>query len=281
MPKVLFIQPTQRGADGALCKQSRIQLPGLVFPLLAAMTPDTWEVEVKIEVVDDIPLETDADLVGIGTMGHTVWRAVELAREFRARGKPVFLGGYMASLVAEMALEHVDSVVVGDAEISYPQLLRDFEKTGKLERIYRNPVESLAGLPVPRYRLLTEKPIGRMLPVQAGRGCPHLCSFCSIACLYRGRYLARKVDEVMRASSFSCSSTLTHDLPSRSSPSWVTLSRPKLRIWQPLRRTRSSSLGFLARASEHWLDHVIPNGSISWHSASRNLGLEMMLSSMR
>jgi radical SAM superfamily enzyme YgiQ (UPF0313 family) len=37
-----------------------------------------------------------------------------------------------------------------------------------------------------------------MLPVQAGRGCPHTCSFCSIACLYKGRYLTRPVDEVVR-----------------------------------------------------------------------------------
>ncbi len=37
-----------------------------------------------------------------------------------------------------------------------------------------------------------------MLPVQAGRGCPHACSYCSIYCLYRKRYLARPVEEVMR-----------------------------------------------------------------------------------
>lgn len=198
MPKILFIQPTQYGVDGALCKQSRIHLPGLVFPLLAALTPPHWEVELKLEVVDEIPLETDADLVGIGSMGHTIWRGAELAAEFRRRGKPVFMGGYMASMVPEKALEFVDSVVVGDAEISYPLLLRDFERHGRLERIYLNPVENLAGLPVPRYELLTAKPIGRMLPVQAGRGCPHLCSFCSIACLYQGRYLSRSVDEVLR-----------------------------------------------------------------------------------
>ena len=39
MPKILFIQPTQYGADKKLCKQKKIHLPGLVFPLLAAMTP--------------------------------------------------------------------------------------------------------------------------------------------------------------------------------------------------------------------------------------------------
>lgn len=198
MPKILFIQPTQYGADRDLCKQKKIHLPGLVFPLLAAMTPDHWEVEVKIEVVDEILFDTDADIIGIGTMGYAIYRGIEIAREFRKRGKLVVMGGYMASMVVNKALEYVDSVVVGDAERSYPQLLRDFEKNRKIRRIYHMPVESLDGLPVPKYELLMEKPIGNMLPVQAGRGCPHSCSFCCIASLYKGRYLYRPLEEVIR-----------------------------------------------------------------------------------
>lgn len=198
MPKILFIQPTQYGADHALCKQKRIHLPGLVFPLLAAMTPDHWEVEVKIEVVDDILYDTDADIIGIGTMGYAIYRGIEIAREFRKRGKLVVMGGYMASMVVDKALEYVDSVVVGDAEKSYPQLLMDFEKDRKIRRVYDMPIESLDGLPVPKYKYLMEKPIGNMLPVQAGRGCPHTCSFCCIASLYRGRYLYRPLEEVIR-----------------------------------------------------------------------------------
>ena len=197
-PRLLLIQPTQYGVDGSLCKQRRIYLPGLVFPLLAAMTPDHWEVEVALEVVDDIDYDADVDLVGIGAMGYAIYRGVEIGAEFRRRGKTVFMGGYMPSLVPERTLEFVDSVVLGDAEISYPKLLDDFERTGRLERIYDHPVDDLAGLPLPRYELLTEKPIGNTLPVQAGRGCPNTCSFCSIACIYRGRYMARPLDEVMR-----------------------------------------------------------------------------------
>ena len=198
MPKILFIQPTQYGIDNKLCKQKKIHLPGLAFPLLAAMTPKNWDVEVNIEVVDDINFDSDADIIGIGTMGYAIYRGIEIATEFRKRGKLVVMGGYMASTVMDKVQHYVDSVVVGDAEKSYPQLLKDFEKNRKIKKIYDLPVENLVGLPIPRYELLMEKPIGNMLPVQAGRGCNQTCSFCSIYSLYKGRYLTRPVDEVIR-----------------------------------------------------------------------------------
>jgi len=198
MPKILFIQPTQYADNGKLCKQRRINLPGLVFPLLAAYTPGNWDVELLIEVVDDIDFDTKADIVAIGTMGHATFRGIEIAQEFKKRGATVVMGGYMASMAYEEAIKYVDSVVIGDAEISYPQMLKDFEETGRLKSFYDNPVTDLNNLPIPRYELLTKKAIGGMLPVQAGRGCPFTCSFCSVACLYKGKYLFRPVDEVIR-----------------------------------------------------------------------------------
>ena len=59
-------------------------------------------------------------------------------------------------------------------------------------------MEDLSGLPVPRYEILTQKRTGFMLPVQAGRGCPHRCTFCSIAGMYQGDYMRRDVGEVVR-----------------------------------------------------------------------------------
>jgi radical SAM superfamily enzyme YgiQ (UPF0313 family) len=198
MPKVLLIQSSQYSSNGDIVKQEKLYLPGLVFSLLAAMVPENWEVEIKLEVIEEINFDTDADIIGIGAMGHAIYRAFDLAGEFKKREKIVFFGGYMASMIPEMALEFVDSVVIGDAEISFPMLLRDFEKSGRLQRIYDNPIEDLNYLPLPRYEFLAEKKIGDMLPVQAGRGCNHTCSFCSIACLYKGRHLVRPVDEVIR-----------------------------------------------------------------------------------
>lgn len=198
MPKILFIQPSQYLNSGGIVKQKKLFLPGLVFPLLASITPNNWEVEAKLEIIEDIDFESDADIIGIGAMGHSIFRAFDIAAEFRKRGKRVFMGGYMASMVPDMALKFVDSLIMGDAEISYPKLLEDFEKSGITENIYDFPVDNLDNLPVPRYELLTEKSTGNMLPVQAGRGCNHICSFCSIACLYKGRYISRPVDDVIR-----------------------------------------------------------------------------------
>lgn len=198
MPKILFIQPTQYAESGKLCKQKRINLPGLAFPLLAAYTPPHWEVELLIEVVDEINFDTPTDIVAIGTMGHATFRGLEIAAEFKKRGKIVVMGGYMASIAYEEAMKHVDSVVIGDAEIAYPLMLKDFEETGSVKPLYNFPISELKNLPIPRYELLTQKKIGGMLPVQAGRGCSYTCSFCSIACLYDGKYLFRPVDEVIR-----------------------------------------------------------------------------------
>jgi radical SAM superfamily enzyme YgiQ (UPF0313 family) len=198
MPKILFIQPTQYADNGKLCKQRKINLPGLAFPLLAAYTPSNWDVELIIEVIEEINFGTDADIVAIGSMGHATFRGLEIAAVFKKRGKIVVMGGYMASIAFEEAMKHVDSVIVGDAEISYPKMLSDFEECGSIKPFYCDPINELKNLPVPRYELLTRKRIGSMLPVQAGRGCTFACSFCSIACLYQGKYLSRPVDEVIR-----------------------------------------------------------------------------------
>lgn len=199
MPKVILIQPTQYGTNtGKPLKQNRIYLPGLALPLLASLTPMNWDVKIIIEVVDKIDFDEEADLIGIGAMGVAVFRAMDIALEFKKRGRKVFMGGYMVSILPEYVKNYCDSVVIGDGELSYPQLLKDFESKGELKPIYDQQLENLNNLPLPRYDLILRKKIGYMLPVQAGRGCPHTCSFCSIACVYKGKYLTRPVEDVMR-----------------------------------------------------------------------------------
>jgi radical SAM superfamily enzyme YgiQ (UPF0313 family) len=207
--KVLIISTTLVRDNGALLKQGRLWLPALNVGLLAALTPPDWEAEILYETIEDVPWNTDADLIALSCMGVGLWRGLQIAAEFRARGKTVVIGGPMASIAPDKVAEHCDSVCVGDAEGLWETILRDFER-GRLKPLYSdrprlscleaggNHVHLLSGVPVPRYDLMIAKKIGFWLPVLVGRGCPHHCEFCSIHAYYEGRYLRRPVADVVR-----------------------------------------------------------------------------------
>ena len=198
MKKLLLIQPSPYEKDGKVIKKKKLYFTGLALPLLAALTPDDWETELIYEVIEDVPFDTDADLIGVSTMGHGVIRSIDIAKEYRRRGKTVILGGYMASIMPEEAVKYCDSLIIGDAELVWQQMLSDFEN-GKLKKTYEKPLEgNWYSTPSPRFDLLEGKNLGDFLPVQAGRGCPNSCSFCSVSCLYSGRYVKRPLPEVIR-----------------------------------------------------------------------------------
>ena len=106
------------------------------------------------------------------------------------------MGGYMVSLMPKEAKKYCDSVIVGDGELAYPAMLRDYLK-GEIKSFYNMPI-SVIETPLPRFDLILDKKIGDMLPVQAGRGCPKSCSFCSIYCLYKNHYIRRPIEDVVR-----------------------------------------------------------------------------------
>lgn len=194
--KILLIQPTPYDQHGNLVKKNRLYFVGLALPLLAALTPKEFDVEICYETIEDVPFDTDADLIGISSMGHAVMRTIDIAEKFRSLGKTVILGGYMVSLMPEEAQKYADSVMIGDAEETWEEMLNDYKK-GKLKKVYYKKLKELK-TPLPRYEMLLDKKIGNFLPVQAGRGCPKTCSFCSVYCLYKGQYLKREIPDVIR-----------------------------------------------------------------------------------
>ena len=194
--KILFIQPTIYDDFGKLVKKKRLYFVGLAYPLLAALMPKDWEVEICFETIEDIPFETDASVIGIGGMGHAANRGREIAFEFKNKGKIVIMGGPMVSLVPEIAKQFCDAVVIGDGEDVWKQVIEDIEK-GQLQPFYKHMITKLT-TPLPRFDLILKKKIGDFLPVQAGRGCPNSCSFCTIYCMYRNKYYQREIEEVIR-----------------------------------------------------------------------------------
>ncbi|RLF27702.1 MAG: hypothetical protein DRN01_01820, partial [Thermoplasmata archaeon] len=131
------------------CTLDTIPLPPLTVMDLAALTPNDYDLRYS-DSPEDIDFEMNYDMVCISTVTPSVVDAYKIADRFREKGIKVVLGGYHASALPDEAKQHADSVVIGEAEETWPQLLKDFEK-GKLKPFYRQtrPVD-LSTIPSPR-----------------------------------------------------------------------------------------------------------------------------------
>lgn len=170
-----------------------------VLPCLyvAAATPPYVHTRVIDEDVEEIDFGADVDLVGLSFMTLSAPRAYEIADRFRAeRGIPVIMGGFHPTMFPEDAAPHADAVCVGDAENKMPRIMEDFCH-GRLEPVYHGPPVDLAELPLPNRRLLSRWRRAPIDTIQATRGCPYLCTFCSITAFHRHLYRVRPVEHVV------------------------------------------------------------------------------------
>src|SRR5258706_9956740 len=93
--RLLIIQPSYYMSrnNRTPVRVRRRQLVPLVLPYLAALTPADWEVTLVDEMLHPVDLEAPCDLVAITTWTLNSYRAYDLAREFRKRGRKVIMGG--------------------------------------------------------------------------------------------------------------------------------------------------------------------------------------------
>ncbi len=164
---------------------------------VAAETPSWATVQIVDEQLEGIPWDADADLVGITCMTALAPRAYEIAGVFRQRGIPVVLGGMHPSFQPKEALRHAEAVVVGEAEGVWPRVVED-AAAGRLSGIYRSkgPVDLTNLKPLPRH-LLRGAGYATLQAVQATRGCPHQCRFCSVSAFHGGVFRKRPVVDVV------------------------------------------------------------------------------------
>ncbi len=168
----------------------------LVISTLRALIPKDWEVSFYDDRLELIDYDEDTDLVMIPVETYTARRAYDIAGEFKKRGRKVILGGYQVSLMPKEALQYADSIVIGNVEDVWDEILEDI-RGNKLKRVYKG------GYGFPHFRLIPDRSIyknKRYLPltlVETGRGCPFHCEFCAITSYYNARYYHRNIRDIV------------------------------------------------------------------------------------
>ena len=188
--------PLYRRRGGIFRKSLRYQ--PLTLTTLAALVPAELDVELTLidEGIADVPENLDADLVGLTVITGTAPRAYELSEKFRRRGITTVLGGPHVTLVPSDAQPHADAIVVGYAEDSWPQLLRDFAADAMRPRYDQAADLDLANRPVARRDLLPRKRFLTDGVFEATRGCVHDCEFCVVPGAWGRRPLQKPVADV-------------------------------------------------------------------------------------
>jgi radical SAM superfamily enzyme YgiQ (UPF0313 family) len=169
----------------------------LSLMVLAGLTPPEWEISIVDENfgAPDYPSMPRPDLVGITAFTSQANRAYEVAVHFRRLGVPVVMGGIHATMCLDEVMERVDSVVTGEAEGIWPQVLED-TRHGSLKRRYDGGLADMNDVPLARHDLLaTGYAFGA---VQTTRGCPLNCSFCSVTTFNGAQYRQRPIPDVVR-----------------------------------------------------------------------------------
>lgn len=169
-------------------------------PLPAALVSALLPPEVERTFFDDrmeaIDYERRTDLVAISIETYTARRAYQIASEYRARGVPVVMGGFHATLCPHEVARYADSVVVGEAEAVFPRLLDDY-RHGTPQRFYRAAERPDPSTVAPDRSLFRGK---RYLPIRLlefARGCRFRCEFCAVQAFHDATQTHRDLDQVI------------------------------------------------------------------------------------
>jgi len=196
-PTLLLIHPAPDIDRLGSRRRRASSMPKLTLPLLAAYADGLFDVRIIDETVEDIDLDIKADLVAITVVTQLAHRAYEIAQEFRRRGAKIVMGGFHVYFFPDEAAEHADSLVIGEAEGVWEQLLLDF-LAGKMKKRYqRDTPHSLVGLRKPRLDLVKRGAYYTPNVMETTRGCPHRCAFCAVTLFWGYRYRFRPVPEVI------------------------------------------------------------------------------------
>jgi radical SAM superfamily enzyme YgiQ (UPF0313 family) len=172
-------------------------MPKLSAMIFAALTPKEFDFRYVDEDIEDVDFDyMNVDLVAITAMTMQAKRAYQIADRYMAAGKTVVIGGIHATVMSDEVAEHCDALMVGVGENTWKAMLDDFSG-GTLKKVYNAkdypPVTKLIS---PRIDIIRHDSY-LLYPIQATRGCPNHCDFCSIRSSSGIGYIMKPVDQVV------------------------------------------------------------------------------------
>ncbi|MGD8457465.1 MAG: radical SAM protein [Anaerolineales bacterium] len=195
--KIVLVFPRADPRRGT--KVKNYMTPPYGLQLLAALTPPNHDVVLLDEFHHSIDLHLHADLIGISVWTASSGSAYRLADAFRARKIPVVLGGPHVSVLPDEAAKHADSILIGEAESVWPQLLTDLENGQLSPRYTGNPLP-LSETPPARWDVFPERNYVLRNAISTSRGCHFKCEFCYESSrtdsVYRRKPLSQVLSEI-------------------------------------------------------------------------------------
>lgn len=190
-----------------------------------------WRIGLDAEALAERTAQNRPDLIGIScpfTTRYGPFKRLVSALHAKLPGVPLIAGGIHPSILPVKVLEdnNLDCVVLGEGEITFLELVRRYEQTGRINpegldgvawrqdgnvRLIprQHYIENLDELPDPARHLLDitaylKRSGGRwssrrksVLSVLTSRSCPGRCSFCSVRQVFGPRWHGRSAERVI------------------------------------------------------------------------------------
>jgi radical SAM superfamily enzyme YgiQ (UPF0313 family) len=226
--RIILIKPSHYDDDGYVIQWRLSTIPSnslaSVYGLLAACAEEQAlgpDVDIEIEACDECNTLIDVKVAAgrikaagsgfvglVGVQSNQFPRALDLARELRAAGVSVVIGGFHVSgcismlpeLPADLKEAQALGVILfaGEGEGRMADLIREID-AGETKPIY-NYLHDMPSMEAAAIPVLPKEVVGRIVGhhacFDAGRGCPFQCSFCTIINVQGRKSRYRTADDV-------------------------------------------------------------------------------------
>jgi len=194
--RITLIKPNMgKMMTGVYIDEGRME--PLQLGVLAALTPEDVEIKMYDDRMEEIPFDEETDLVAITVESFTAKRSYEISSEYRKRGVKVVMGGMHPSLIPDESQLYCDSLVIGDAESVWEDVVND-AREGKLKSRYTGIFGNVQKRKKTRRDIFKNKGYLPFSLIQFGRGCRYGCEFCASSRYFNKGHYCREIDDVIK-----------------------------------------------------------------------------------